>query len=559
MRNTIVGLLIGHCLLWLDGTAFSADVAINAQQWRVLELSLMAEKEYADPFDWTVAGLAAEFRGPDGRLLKVRGFWDGGKVWKIRFTPTAPGDWTYQTSFSQREDSGLHGRRGSVHADVASGTSLIDQHGGFLRVSPNRRYLTYTDGTPFFWLGDTWWRCPSSGVPFEVFKQMVDVRSQQGYTVFQAHGHRPIFPADPTEITRVFSPESGINVFAAVRECGAETLRYWRETDKYHAYANEHGLIGVIGFSGHSLLDSVSLEDLQRLWHYYMARYGAYAITFLITQEYNAEIGDVESRVPKLLELGRFIDRIDPYDRAFSAHSWVISRDRRQAWSEPWHDFIMLQAGHRHFANPRTYYEIYATSPTKPMLESEANYEAFRNDKFHADADCIRRTAYTAMQCGSFGFTYGAQGLYAGVLFKNLPGPTARWGPVLTWKEALNLSGGTQMQHLRECYESVAWWKLEPRPNAVRTQPELAERQRMLVKADGNNAFLIYFLQGTDPRLPAWLREIKRDATYTATWFDPRTGRTQALPAPMKPQSGELKLPDRNDDRDWMLILTKSG
>ena len=31
-----------------------------------------------------------------------------------------------------------------------------------LRVSDNQRFLQYTDGTPFFWLGDTGWLLPQS-------------------------------------------------------------------------------------------------------------------------------------------------------------------------------------------------------------------------------------------------------------------------------------------------------------------------------------------------------------------------------------------------------------
>ena len=559
MSRPIAVLLIGLCLPCTKSAVVRADGRGLVRQWRVTEVSLTADREYTDPFDWQVNRLSAEFRGPGGRVLEVLGFWDGGKSWKIRFAPTVPGDWTYETSFSQRDDFGLHGQRGTIRADKPLGENPVYRHGGFLQISPNGRHLTYTDGTPFFWLGDTWWRCPSSGVPFANFKRMVDVRSRQGYTVFQAHGHRPIFPTKPTEVARSWAPESGVGAFAAVRETGSETLRYWRETDKYHAYANDRGIIGVIGFAGHSLLDSVSLSDLRRLWHYYLARYGAYAVTFLITQEYNAMIGDMESRVPKLLELGRFIHRVDPYGRAISVHPWVIPRDHRQAWSESWHDFIMLQGGHRQYVNPRVYHEIYFAEPVKPILESEANYEAFRNDRFHVDADCIRRTAYTAIQCGSFGFTYGAQGLYAGVLSKELPGPTSRWGPVLTWAEALELPGGAQMQHLRNCYESVAWWKMEPRPELLRTEPKLSERQQTLVKSDGDTVFLIYFLQGTDPRKAIWLKAAKKDMAYTATWFDPRTGEKKVLSEPLVPESGELKLPDRKDNQDWMLIVRKDG
>ena len=46
-----------------------------------------------NPFDVELSG---EFTGPDGVRLRVPGFYDGGGVWKIRFSPT-------------REDVGLCG------------------------------------------------------------------------------------------------------------------------------------------------------------------------------------------------------------------------------------------------------------------------------------------------------------------------------------------------------------------------------------------------------------------------------------------------------------------
>ena len=287
------------------------------------------------------------------------------------------------------------------------------------------------------------------------------------------------------------------------------------------------------------------------LWHYYLARYGAYPITFLITQEYNAEIGDAENRVPKLLALGQFIKNCDPYDRAMTVHPWVLGRDKRQAWSEPWFDFIMLQGGHRQFAAPHHYHRIFFGPVVKPLLESEANYEGFRKGDFHADAACIRRTAYTAIQSGSFGFTYGAQGLYAGVLNATNPGPTVRWGPVLTWAEGLALPGGCQLQHLRACYESVCWHNLSPAPDAINPKGDV------LVKAEGSQTFLLYYIEKGSVSEEARLAGPPPVAQHSATWFNPRTGTRRCLPEMLTAEADGLLLPRRPDEQDWMLILTR--
>ncbi len=520
-----------------DSVAGTAGSVRPLHQWQPCELVFQAAADCADPFDPAV-DFHAVFTGPQGARLTIPGFWDGDRTWKIRFTPTAAGTWEYRTSSANRTDRGLHDRQGRLAVQPPTNETLLRRHGGFLRVSDNRRYLTYSDGTPFFWLGDTWWQCPSAYVPLAQFKRLVDLRAKQGYTVFQAHGHRALRADGPS-------------VFEAVATASPQALAYWREVDQYFAYAEEKGLLGVMGFAGHALLDPIGLQDLKRLWRYYLARYGAYPITFLITQEYNANIGKLQQRLPKLLALGQFIHDVDPYRRAMSVHPWTIAREQREAWNEPWHDFIMLQAGHRVFTNVKRYGEFYAAATFKPMIESEGNYEGFVGKDFPVDAAAVRRTAYSAIQAGCCGFTYGAQGLYAGVQDKAEPFNTPRWGPVLTWEEGLMLPGGAQMQHLRACYESLAWWRLEPCPDAV-------PGTRVLVKAEGQRALLLYFLAG-DPPANARLARIPPGNRYHAAWFDPRNGQKTVVSEPLTADAQGLPLPAKPDKEDWVLLLTSSS
>ena len=525
-----------------DESADAKRSATPTRQWQPVELVFTAEKECADPFDFVRARFSGEFLGPDGARLEVPGFWDGERSWKIRFTPTRVGAWSYSTRFTDAADRGLHGQHGVLRAESPAAGNPLRQHGGFLKISANHRHLTFADGTPFFWLGDTWWAAPSANVPFDNFRRAVDARLAQGYTVFQAHGHHAIFTD---------ARGRGIGALDATRTPDAETLCYWREVDRYIAYADSRGLVGVFGFAGHSLLDAPSLDDLKRLWHYYIARYGAYAITFLITQEYNARLGNAAERVPKLMALGRFIKETDPYHRAMTVHPWTHGSDAREAWSEPWLDFIMFQAGHKKFAPAEFYWGVFGRDGHTPMIEAEANYEGFASTNFNVNASAVRRSAYTAFQGGCCGFTYGAQGLYAGVLDHQHPLTTAKWGPVLTWEEGLQLPGGAQLQHLRACYESVAWWKLEPALGAVEPAGDV------LVGAAGAGTLLLYFVEGGKVSPSATLSRMPEEGAYRAEWFDPRTGTRTTLQSDLLVQRQRLVLPHRPDEQDWMLILKR--
>lgn len=520
----------------------------RAQVWRVWELAFNAEATYGSPVG--DVQLEAIFTGPDGSQFTVPGFWDGGKTWRVRFAPTLEGKWSYVTRCSNPADGGLHDQQGSFRADAASGENPLYLHGGLLRVSENNRHLTYTDGTPFFWMGDTWWFCPSEKIPFEgssnpayasAFKTMVDTRVQQGYTIAHWAFQGPVFDAD-----------KGKANFVALAQQGMIDVSYWQKVDPYFDYANEAGLIPIIGLCFHSGGDTLTLEQWEFLWRYVVARYGAHAVTWLISGEYNHTLGDPATRVPKMLALGQYIKDLDPYHRAMTVHPGHVSIDRRQAWDQPWYDFIMFQSGHVSYPDADFYYKVYNQTTPKPMVEGECNYEGIHKLTDHQ----VRWSAYRAIQAGCFGYTYGAQGLWYPT--QSMQDSTFdEWGDRMTWWESLQRPGGAQMQYLRELYESVEWWKLEPQPGAVRVFSFSNFMMNPLASADVGNMYVVYFSRGLSADLNAYLRV--PDATpYQASWFNPRTGETTALDAQFAGQDGEVTLPDRPDTEDWVLVLKRT-
>jgi hypothetical protein len=521
------------CLL-LAESAHGAPPA--AHQWQVSEIRLTAESDYADPFAFERVRLMAVFRGPGNERLAVPGFWDGQRDWAVRFTPSAPGRWEYETSFTDVADAGLHGRRGTLDVRAATRETRLREHGGFVHASSNGRYLTYADGTPFFWLGDTWWRVPSGFVPFDDFVRMVDRRAAHGFTVFQALGYAPFDSADK------------VGVFAATGSTSDDVIRYWREVDRYLEYAEAKGLLGVIGLGGTAAFDAADLRALLRLWHYYVARYGAYPITFLIAQEYNVLTGDPAARFAKIRSIAQLIRDIDPYGRAISAHPAVLSIDDFRAWSEPWYGFAMIQGGHFSRVQCEVYERLRARVPRRPVVQAELNYEGFARGGFVVDADEVRRTAYATFQCGAYGYTYGAQGLYAAVKNASPADATSKWGPVITWEAGLALAGGAQLQHLRAFYESMEWWKLEPWD---RTNVD----GDILVKSAEHSAIVVYFAPAGEERRKAALRNLRDGSEFSYDWFDPRTGRYAPSGGSLVVRRGRLELPNAPSLEDWLLRL----
>lgn len=659
------------------------------RQWRASEFAFTAEKDCPAPMSLE---LLATFTGPGGEKYAVPGFWDGGRTWRVRFAPTAPGRWSYVTACREAAGSfertlfesgllrggeaakrvsvpvagveeltllvsdggdntnwdhadwadarlvaaggaetrlgalqpreaaqghgtlavdrnltgrplaigertferglgthaasrivyrldgrferfeawvgldaltgkngsvrfqvvgrgerkptnasfeGLAGQRGEFTAGPASGENALYRHGGFLRVSENRRHLVYSDGTPFFWLGDTWWFCPSETVPLEgsssprhrsMYRTLIDTRARQGYTVAQMC---------------FLGFMKGAGQIDAPLAWDEKAIARWREADRYVAYANEAGIVPVIGLAFHKGMDRAGLESWKRTWRYAVARLGAYPVTWLICGEYN--LNNPKDRVAKVLALGEYIKSVDPYKRAMTVHAWYHRGERRQAWARPWYDFIMIQGGHdRNGPPPETYLDAWRRREPKPVLEAECCYEGIHG----MGAEVVRRVAYRAIQSGSFGYTYGAHGLWYPT--QNAEDRTfSNWGKPVVWWEALARPGGAQMRHLRACYESVAWWRLEPRPDAV--SPEGG--RRIHAKADGDRVFLVYFEGGIGPKLKATLKGGNAALAYAARWFNPRDGRTTKIPDAVRMPGGAWALPERPDGGDWVLIV----
>ena len=544
MRAIHVRFLFMLAVLSLGGASL-ADTdpgrgGVRSVQYQVTELSFTATRQCARPA--TNVHMEAVFNAPSGTTLTVPAFWDGGRTWRVRFSPTEPGKWTYTTR-SAPKDSGLNERSGTLVADKARGENPLHKHGGFLKVSADGHYLTYSDGTPFFWLGDTWWSCPSNLMPFEsCYRVCIDTRRRQTFTV--AH----------MAFTELWTNLSE-GTFRRFDKTGTLDPMYWQEADRYIEYANQAGIVPVLGLEFSTGMRLLTLEQWRVVWRHVIARYGAYSVTFLICGEYNLENdGCRDARVAKVLALGRFIKGLDPYKRAMTVHPIWHGWDKHQAWKEPWYDFVMLQGGHGKTPTPyRAYFDIYKSGSGKPVLEGEVRYEGILG----FNTDDTREAAYRAIQAGSFGFTYGSHGLYYPTQHDNDKMGWDLFGKSPVWDVALRRPGGDQMRHLRSCYESVEWWKLKPKPTAVETDSPLAEMQRILTKADGDTIFLIYFPRrmpaGTKPRLTG----VATGSTYSALWFDPRTGKKASLKQALTVHDDKLRLPRKPDERDWMLILRK--
>jgi hypothetical protein len=91
-----------------------SPAARRVPQGRPYDVVLAASADFANPMQ--DVDLTAVLRGPGGQEFVVPGFWDGGRMFRVRFTPTATGTWSYRTVSS---DPGLDAQSGIVDAGPA--------------------------------------------------------------------------------------------------------------------------------------------------------------------------------------------------------------------------------------------------------------------------------------------------------------------------------------------------------------------------------------------------------------------------------------------------------
>jgi hypothetical protein len=97
--------------------------------------------------------LRVVFTAPDSTEKTVPAFYDGGDVWKVRYSSPVIGHHTYKTV---SDEPSLDSACGELDIIEYDGENPLYSHGSICRRNDDL-HLSYSDGTPFFWLGDTWW------------------------------------------------------------------------------------------------------------------------------------------------------------------------------------------------------------------------------------------------------------------------------------------------------------------------------------------------------------------------------------------------------------------
>lgn len=458
---------------------------VSASVNTVIEWTFTSAKERPDPFN--AVELDAVFTDPKGTTFRVPAFWAGGKSWKVRYASPLTGRHSFRTVCSDRSDVGLHGITGSVELKTYHGTNPLLRHGP-VHASADHRTFSHADGTPFFWLGDTWWMslCRRMSFP-EDFDRLLDDRVKKGFTVVQiVAGLYPDMPAfDPRGANEAGYPwERATNLPDSSHnpkptDYARINPAYFDAADRRIARLVEKGIAPcIVGAWGYHL-PWMGVEKLEQHWRYVVARWGAYPVFWCVAGEANLPYYlakgfpyDDREQVHGWTEIGRYLRKIDPFHRPTSIHPTGLGKlaARHAIDDSTLIDFEMLQTGHGDRDSlPDTVNTVrasYADKLTMPVLNSEVCYEGILG-RCHDDVQ--RLMFWSCLLSGACGHTYGANGIWQmnqpGIPYGNSPhGGT--YGPT-PWSEAMNLPGSAQLGLAKKLLVSLGAEQFTPRKDVA--------------------------------------------------------------------------------------------
>jgi hypothetical protein len=536
----------------------------KVEQWRVCEIPLESKAAYSNPF--LDVDVRADFMGPSGKTITLLGFWDGGNNWKVRFAPTEIGIWRYHVYATNTADEGLNNIEGSIECIPYGGSLDIYKH-GFLKVGPRGRYLVYNDNTPFFWLGDTHWtfvteeRLDESNCPkYESqFKACVDKRAQQKFNVYQCN----------------FRDGKDAGLFGKYKEYLLDTesgllpnIEFIKSNpDPKIAYIADKGFVIAAGFSWFdAILSEGALKRYKLLAKYLVARYGAYPIIWTLAGEIPGYFGgEMEEEITKKWrEVALTVEECDGYGALQSVHL-ATDRPFPQVYQgESWYDFTMSQAGHGDLPVNASMYSGYRRMyPSVPLVESESLYEGINsledNGSRIVTPEMLRRVAYLCIQNGGCGYTYGACGVWELQWEAAKPGDFwYSWGS-MAWYDGLELPGANELTIMRDFYENIGWYNLEPIPEIISMDFKMKNRE---LNARNFPSYIgdkdMRTIVGYYP--PSCNRSVTIKTLsgnrYRAQWFDPSNGHYTTIDEDVRPVNGCWTAPRKTSMADAVLVLT---
>jgi hypothetical protein len=517
----------------------------------VTEWSYVSGRQYSDPFNQVDVDAVVTL--PSGGEERVPGFWAGDSTWRVRYAPPAPGLYKIRSSCSDATNHDLHGQTMTLDAHPYTGDNPHFKH-GVLKVGDSARHFQHADGTPFFWLGDTWWMglCKRLGWP-DGFETLTADRVHKGFTMVQivAGLYPDMEPFD----------ERGANEAGYPWELDFSRINpaYFDMADVRIQHLADHGLAAcVVGFWGY-FIPRMGMVKVKQHWRYLIARWSAYPVVWCLAGEgtmpyylSKTKEQDAETQKHGLTELARYVRTTDPHHHPITIHPSSSSRQCVDDASVL--DFDMLQTGHSDRQSvPNTIETVnrsLAADPKMPVLIGEVCYEGIQE----ASRQEVQRFMFwSSLLSGTAGHTYGANGIWQ-VNTREKPyglSPHGHsWGGP-AWDIAAQLPGSGQLGLAKGLLTRYSWWKLEPNPDLISPRWSEEDYWKPFAAEIPGEAVIAF----TPASYSGAAFQNLKGSSYRAFFFNPTDGTEVALGNVTPDSSGTWKIAEVPIFQDWVVVM----
>lgn len=483
--------------------------------WTKHEISFQSSKTYDNPI-YDVKDFKVTFTAPSGMTKTVYGFWNGATDWKVRFMPDETGTWNWKTECSDKENSGLYNQSGSFEC-VTNPSKEAFFSKGAIKHEPGKYYLSYADGTPFFWIACTAWNgaLKSNNEEWEYY---LNHRKKNNYNTIQL------------VTTEWRGADKNAEGLTAVEGTGYIRIHpeFFGRIDEKIDEGNAKGLLvsPVILWAlptgqGRHLSPgyTLPLEEAVLLAKYIVARYQGNHVVWTLG-------GDgryYDDQEIKWKEIGR---------RVFNDihHAPVTLHPHGSSWvgdiydQEDWYNLMSYQSSHSNgekvvnWINKGPMAEMWSKLKPMPYINMEPNYEEIG---FRITAKDVRNASYWSLFATPVaGVTYGANGIWPWLAEGEKILNHNDKGGVTGWRKSLDFPGSIQMGYLSVFFQNLEWWKFYPAGDLLAQQPGNTTFNHWIsvLKKDDNSEILVYIPEKSTVTLfnPIGIK-------YKAQWFNPVT------------------------------------
>ncbi len=424
---------------------------------------------------------------------------------------------------------------------------------GPLKISDNGRYFTYTDGTPFFYMGDTAWELfhrltreeadtylsDRAGKGFNVI-QAVALAEMDGLRVPNPYGHVPFQDLDPARPNEA----------------------YWQHVDYIINKAESLGMFtGLLPSWGDKWQNEwgagpkVFNTDNARIYGAWLAnRYKNKPIIWIMGGD-RTPVSSEHFEIIRAMAEG--IRSVVGNSQLMTFHSEGGRSSALYFHNDSWLTFNTYQSGHYRYNDASNYQlamDNYNRSPVKPSLNSEPAYEDHPVDWNPGigwfDEYDVRQAAYWSVFSGGAGHTYGDHNIWQ---FYNHDNP--RYNSVsharTPWRQALGHPGAGQMQHLRRLVEARQMLAMVPDQGLIASgQGSGAD---YIAASRGEDFAFIYLSAGQNVTVN--LGRVSGNE-LRGWWYDTRTGKATHIEKFGNNGTRAFDAPgSKNRGNDWVLIL----